>query len=385
MHPSLHKTKLCSFHYGTGECPHATQPGGCNWAHSIQELKPMPEWCRATGDYPVEGKNWYPFHPIYSNLEIEKMMSNRCYAPNFFNDVSGAEAPKTQQDWASLLGDSRQLGAQRCKSQAPSAHMLEQASTTVAAGAIHAATANAHNTCPPAGLAGAVHGIASSYGPLPQTPPPPKATWLPTTVPEPEFAKSSMNSRKKAIRIFTFGLETLDAELRAYAQKLDREGVRRPDPRILREALRRKNINEIDILMDVRHFRNPPKGEERRHLGEHPGNLQRFVEHRKFEGWVRKLKNKLEVLGKVHRPVRVAFYCRSGRHRSVSAAWFLRKVGEHIESWGAHEGWQCMVSHLSQHTWDDKTCQGGSCCEVCRGPSTQSEWALKRALELWQA
>lgn len=186
------------------------------------------------------------------------------------------------------------------------------------------------------------------------------------------------------LRLFTFGLETTDNELFDVCYNTRGGGASgRIQEEALREAMQRAGAGDVQVLVDTRAFSDPAAiGHLTRHLGTHPETMRKMSEMRNFPRWLQhlaedirgQLKRQRLAEGTV-REVRVAFYCRSGRHRSVAGCRFL----EHI---ARAEGWECRVRHLSQMQWS-KTCKGR--CEECEGvdPDRLREETLNKALGLW--
>uniref|UniRef100_A0A7S4SS05 RapZ C-terminal domain-containing protein n=1 Tax=Alexandrium monilatum TaxID=311494 RepID=A0A7S4SS05_9DINO len=183
---------------------------------------------------------------------------------------------------------------------------------------------------------------------------------------------------RRTVRIFTFGLETLDNTLVDFCQDFDRQGAEAIVPEVLlREVLGRRVNTRVDMLCDARVFSDPGSSNLSGHIGQHPDILSRISAMAAFPRWVEDVKAHVAHRLGGSAEASVAFYCKSGKHRSVACAWFLQHFCK-------HEGWDCEVRHLCQSSWH-RTCRG--MCEECREPSTRSdqrELALDRALQWWQ-
>ena len=77
---------------------------------------------------------------------------------------------------------------------------------------------------------------------------------------------------------------------------------------------------------NCRRFRDPAAGRLRSHSGRHPDHVARFVGNAWFLGWVATMRQRLADAGAGRHSIRsresivvVLLYCRSGRHRAVSA------------------------------------------------------------------
>lgn len=179
--------------------------------------------------------------------------------------------------------------------------------------------------------------------------------------------------------IFTLGLANTDNELVNLCSTS--EAFVNVSDEAMREALVRLKAGNVQVISDTRRFCDPAAvGNLTKHLGEHPETLKRMSATRKFGPWLRGLRMDIQKVLFTQSPtedreVRVALYCRSGKHRSVAGARFLAYIAE----W---EGWDCKVEHLARKHWV-RTCKG--VCDDCQGkndPQTRQE-ALDEALRIW--
>lgn len=180
-----------------------------------------------------------------------------------------------------------------------------------------------------------------------------------------------------SVRVFTFGLENFNEEVVDYCQDYDRRGAEAVVPEaLLRKALAKRVPVTIHAVCDTRIFSDPGTSNLKGHIGQHPEILYRISSMGSFPGWVEGIKDVVMKTLKSCGEVAVAFYCKSGRHRSVACAWFL-------EQFCKHEGWKCQVAHLCQSSWKT-TCRGE--CEDCRENSEkidQREMAKNHAIGWW--
>ena len=205
-----------------------------------------------------------------------------------------------------------------------------------------------------------------SYAPRPPSPPP------------------ALLPQRKRLHIFTFGLEKLGPFLADICRNYARGGAEALiSVEMLRMALRRRGVGEVSLIHDTRRFRDPAgvgslSRSLRNHVGIHPENLRGMVQHRAFSGWIRHLRDDVMEAFRDAAELSLAFYCKSGRHRSVAAARFMQHFAE-------FEGWSVQVEHLSRFGWG-RTCSG--LCAECRdtgaGGGDVRRDALAHALSIWR-
>ena len=123
------------------------------------------------------------------------------------------------------------------------------------------------------------------------------------------------------------------------------------------------------VLVDSRGFKAPPgQRHATHHIGTYYENLRGLIRHDDFKVlWPRLLRRVCDELNSSNRmrPVIVAFYCKSGKHRSVGLAWILTQIlREH--------DWNVELWHMMREYW-----HLGSCNE-CIECATDTE--AKRAL-----
>ena len=75
------------------------------------------------------------------------------------------------------------------------------------------------------------------------------------------------------------------------------------------------------------------------------------------------------------RPIIVAFYCKSGKHRSVGLAWTLTKI---LRS----KGWNVDLWHTMQHYWAFDTCRE---CAMCANDTPEKLGLLFQVNPISQA
>eukprot|EP00927_Polykrikos_kofoidii_P051760 TRINITY_DN45556_c0_g1_i1.p1 TRINITY_DN45556_c0_g1~~TRINITY_DN45556_c0_g1_i1.p1 ORF type:complete len:558 (-),score=101.37 TRINITY_DN45556_c0_g1_i1:107-1780(-) len=189
------------------------------------------------------------------------------------------------------------------------------------------------------------------------------------------------------LEILTFGLEFLEPVLRENCYG-DAAWKKVPEED-LRQALMRAREPHVNVIIDARPFDDPEARSLTKHSGMHPDIIARIVQHQRFGKWLHDLKSNVtwaleEANKKVQSKMpllRVAIYCKAGRHRSVAGAIILRHI--------LHaEGWQCNrpLRHLSQKDWPKGMCKGN--CDACRSPTGEKletrNTALNDALEKWR-
>ena len=114
------------------------------------------------------------------------------------------------------------------------------------------------------------------------------------------------------------------------------------------------------ILVDARGFKatrgQPPPARHR--IGTCYENLHDLVRHRDFaKVWPRlmwRLSDALHNTDHAH-PVAVAFYCKSGKHRSVGLAWALTKILR-------ERYWDVGLRHTMREYWHLGSCRERGAC-----------------------
>jgi len=177
------------------------------------------------------------------------------------------------------------------------------------------------------------------------------------------------------VTIYTFGLEKLDSELVNMCADVDGGGAfLRVETAKLHEIFRRHVKGDVHVFKDTRSFFDPSNVQ---HIGVHPTILSGMVANRGFRRWLASLRDEVKQAASQTNHIRVAFYCKSGRHRSVAGARLFKHCAE-------AEGWGCeQVEHLSRKHWKH-ICQGT--CAECREDAESSERteALRKALAWWR-
>lgn len=195
--------------------------------------------------------------------------------------------------------------------------------------------------------------------------------------PRPVSMSALPGTTSTTIHVFTLGLMNTETELVNLCCSSDGNWVNVSD-REMREALVRLNAGDVQVVSDMRRFCDPAAvGTLTRHIGTHPETMRRMTNTRHFGPWLRGLRMSIkEVLDRQRkdREVRVALYCRSGKHRSVAGARFLEHIAE-------AEGWAYKVEHLASKSWKN-ICRGH--CEECQGSPEIREEALTEALRIWR-
>ena len=139
------------------------------------------------------------------------------------------------------------------------------------------------------------------------------------------------------------------------------------DARDLEETVRAmltiagKPIGAI-LLVDARGFKTPPghRPPARQHIGTCYNNLRDIVTHRDFATvWSRVTWNLSDALSRADpaSPVVVAFYCKSGKHRSVGLAWALTKILRERD-------WNVELRRTMREYWHIGSCR--ECAERAR-------------------
>lgn len=135
---------------------------------------------------------------------------------------------------------------------------------------------------------------------------------------------------------------------------------------------------ETTVCFDCRGFndpgRNHPTGANN-HLGSHVRNLDDIVGHADFDALWKKIMQSLAE--KLKAPAGrgthvVVFYCRKGRHRSVSMAWLTCLALRHL-------GFDVTMSHFMRDFWFGETCDE---CDECRRQTDRKKQMAVDALHL---
>jgi len=209
--------------------------------------------------------------------------------------------------------------------------------------------------------------------------------WMPTPTAERSFSSSGMLAPPplvpldQGIHIFTFGLETMDNDIVDFCCSYERGGAEAIVPEeLLLEGLRRQGVGDVHMCIDTRIFHDPAAvGKLTKHTGVHPETLHRITLMKRFPDFVKRLRREVPYHLKNVGQVKIAMYCRTGRHRSVACATFLKHF--------AHaEQWNCKVTHLSQKKWN-KICKGECAeCMPCGTQESMRREAFAKALSLWR-
>jgi hypothetical protein len=186
-------------------------------------------------------------------------------------------------------------------------------------------------------------------------------------------APESGDQPRSHLRIVTFGLESCDAELAACCNRNRCGGAfaRVPDA-ALRAALGRMGHPSVDVLCDCRIF--PDSGRERLygHPGSHPVTVAQVARHENFQPLLRSIQ---EQWGAPSTQPRVmAFFCKSGKHRSVAVATVLKWIFE-------EEGLEVCIDHLCYRKWHLRHRRCAACC----APSADRDNAFAWAQYYWRS
>ena len=104
-----------------------------------------------------------------------------------------------------------------------------------------------------------------------------------------------------------------------------------PDVTQMHNVLKLRLKGWCHVVHDARCFSDPYCGSNRRHTGHHPEIICGVCSSPNFRHWLIRLKHKVaqEVaqLG-TDKMLRIAFYCRSGKHRRVTATYILQHILE---------------------------------------------------------
>jgi hypothetical protein len=174
----------------------------------------------------------------------------------------------------------------------------------------------------------------------------------------------------RRLKIITFGLSLPELERRPYFHST-------PDEWALRAALSRRGYESVSALCDCRMFSGERGERIYDHPGSHPITTATVAMHPRFpallisvqEQWLASLakegSGKMETL--------LAFFCTSGKHRSVAVATIFQSICQ------VREGLHVELCHLSSAAWHQEH-QG---CAVCSAPSAERDAALREAQNTW--
>ena len=214
------------------------------------------------------------------------------------------------------------------------------------------------------------------------------------TSPAPAAMLEVIEIEERTISIYTFGLETLTEAMFWLCEDTGGGHKARIHDDDVRNALEEKDIEDVNLVYDVRRVTRDPDYRERRrrrpcrHIGIHPFILQEMLHSEHFDGFFTKVKRQINFQFRLNSTdeVKVAMYCKSGRHRSVAAATFLWHFAE-FEGWvpkaDRERGCRFVscINHLSKPFWDS-TCKG--LCNKCRDTSWR-DIVLGFALGRWKS
>jgi len=175
----------------------------------------------------------------------------------------------------------------------------------------------------------------------------------------------------------------MDYELKQVVSLYPRGGTEAwiPDC-ILKSVLQRHGAGNVDLIVDCRVFKEPGRRELRSHIGQHPEILSGIFAGWNFHGWLKVFGYSLRKTLEGSDEVSVAFYCKSGKHRSVAASFFCKHI---VES----EGWTCAhLQHLSSANGWSNCCKGT--CDECKAGAeaviqVRREEVLTQLQRLWQS
>ncbi len=216
--------------------------------------------------------------------------------------------------------------------------------------------------------------------PRPPLTPPPQPAWpsgpaqkprLPSA-PPPQPAGPSPPVAQAAPRRRTFftssGCRTLNTCYRwANVGKLLRSA---DDTRTMAVALRAIQW-PADLVMDVRPLMQDPETRGTRHLGGHISVLQQIV-----LAAIADIKKTLTRTAPAN--THIAFYCKSGRHRSVAMATMMARILNTLGS-------DAESRHLCQYSWNGVPCQHtANGCADCALWTPEKEAVLQSAVALWR-
>jgi len=189
------------------------------------------------------------------------------------------------------------------------------------------------------------------------------------------------------ISFFTFGLENFDDVVLEECSKHKRGAAgAQISVKMLKDALSRHNVKDVDIVLDCRRFHDPNYDRSLRgHIGVHPGEI---CFHPRLPGFLRFAKQMLfkaetaRQCAQTSEPnrlpiLKLACFCKVGKHRCIAVAEVLR----HVLS---ETGYiiQDDVAHLSKPHWYLDCCTG-ECSECKDQTSALRKAALANASEIW--
>lgn len=199
-----------------------------------------------------------------------------------------------------------------------------------------------------------------------------------------EFIRYAVAAGMK-IQLATFGLTNCDPRLCEFCNESGQSPafLKFWDDTPLREALDRLGFNAVDLVEDARCFPDPEGAYElNRHTGRNPEIMIRLCKHRNFERWLRDVKRHLkdaiqrESSQGAPPTIKIAVYCRAGKHRSVAAALVLEFVLK-------QEGFECLETrHLSSRAWKSPNCRG--LCDECKSTPKPLQDVLYETLDMWR-
>lgn len=178
-------------------------------------------------------------------------------------------------------------------------------------------------------------------------------------------------------------------------EKMSRRLPREPEYVELLSVVLEEDIANVESFVDVRNFPDPEAAVMglTKHNGHHPDIIAGIVRHPEFYATLELVKRAwLEVLDRVidrvdgsHAPIYVkapltiAFYCKSGRHRSVAWACIMY----YIFNRGLTEGKVDLVHVSMQRGHWKHLCKPG--CEHCDKESEVRDRALLLAWVMWES
>ena len=191
--------------------------------------------------------------------------------------------------------------------------------------------------------------------------------------------------KRNPVAVFSLGIERYCPDLTQHCNDERNRGIHIPyiQPKWLQTLLRQHSEVHADVVADCRWVKDPDDAISRWHIGAHPSNIRRFCMHAHFRSWLQRVKKEFEKASRNRvvdgSPLCLVVYCKSGKHRSVSAAILI----QHILG---NEGWECRpLEHLSRQTWGPKNrCCWGLCPE-CQEKTVEYQDTLNHVLELWRS
>ena len=128
------------------------------------------------------------------------------------------------------------------------------------------------------------------------------------------------------------------------------------------------------LEFDCRPFADPEPRRGKNHIGLNGLILRKLTEHKEFAAFFTDVMQSVLIgtgSGRLkQRLVRVVFYCKKGRHRSVGLAYLAAVALSELSSWAAD------TVHLANHAWPFDTCNN---CGECARPRGQVAQALREA------